>query len=468
MTSLAEMRDALKKIPLFAPWLDQDNCPVFLAQGEEICLGANEQMITEGQPAVFFVILEGMIQVSKRVGGDDVILTEWKPGDFFGEVPLLLGTPFVASGRTLTPCRLFRLQPTAFWKMLSACPGVTQTILQTMAQRVQNLESVGQQHARLEALGTLAAGLAHELNNPAAAMRRAAGQGREAFQTVQEAWASLCRQNLTEPQEAWLLAFSRNAMSHSASAIKTADPLERSDCESIMSDWLEAHHLTETWKIAPILAGAGLKAQDLESVRANLPEAALGCALTWIAATLAINELWDEIEDGGERVTEMVEAVKSYSYMDQAPTQEINVHDGLDSTLTMMAHRLTQDQITVDRDYASSLPIISAYGSELNQVWTSLLDNALDAVGPGGRITLRTAREGGHILVEIGDNGPGIPDSIKSRIFDPFFTTKSVGQGTGLGLVACHRIVVSRHHGDLRFISQPGDTRFQVRLPVGT
>jgi signal transduction histidine kinase len=272
----------------------------------------------------------------------------------------------------------------------------------------------------------------------------------------------LGRHPLSNEQREFIFAFEREAGKYQAPP--EADPLAQSDREDRITEWLEAHGVRESWKPAPVLAEAGVEPPKLETLFAVLGEAPLGDALTRITSLLTIGRLVGDIENSVTRISELVRAIKDYSYMDQAPLQEVDIHQGLESTLTILGHRLKQG-VAVVRDYDNALPRVCAYGGELNQVWTNLMDNAIDAMQGKGQLRVRTARELDRVLVEIGDNGPGVPAEVQGRIFEPFFTTKGVGEGTGLGLDTVCRIV-RKHHGDIKVESRPGDTRFQVRIPI--
>jgi signal transduction histidine kinase len=455
---------ALRCAPVFEHLTEEQlRCLPFVEQGEEVWAQDGERVVHEGEPAAFYVLLEGELQVLKKVGDQEMLLTTHPTGAFFGEVSLLLGMPFVASGRAVGRCRLYRLDEAGFWSMLGSCPTVTRSIMQTMAGRVQNLEAVAQGREKLVSLGTMAAGLAHELNNPAAASHRAAGQLREAILKLQTLGCQLHEQPLTPDHYVFLAGVQRTGMEGVARAPRLG-PLEQSDREDAAAAWLEERHVPEAWNLAPTFVSAGLGVEWAETVAARVPGPALRAVIAWLEASLTVAELLHQVEQSSERVADLVKAVKAYSFMDQAPRQEVDVHEGLDSTLTMLGHKLKG--IRVVRCYDRSCPPIQAFGGELNQVWTNLIDNAADAAGEGGEIRVSTSCEHDHLLVEIDDNGPGIPPELRGRIFEPFFTTKGVGKGTGLGLVTSFRIVVGRHGGDLRVDSEPGDTRFQVRLPV--
>ncbi len=467
ITLTVTLLDALRQVPIFARLSEQElACMPVVQQGEAVQLLAGEQLFGEGDPAVFFVLLSGELQLTKRIGGQEMLLITHQGGSFLGEVPLLLGKPFLASGRALCDCQLVRWSPELFWQLLTACPATAQEILRTMAQRVRGLESMSQGHAKLISLGTLAAGLAHELNNPASAGHRAAGRLRQHFQHLQSLSLKLSRKALP-PVQLDALAELQRQFTEQAVTAPPLDPLAQSDQEEAIVDWLDQHGVADSWQLAPTFVSAGL---DTEQLAALVPPPSTDCSLSgllsWLEATLSVSELLHEIEQSTTRISKLVKAVKEYAYLDQAPLQEIEVHEGLENTLTILGYKLKKGSITLTRQYAPDLPRICAHGSELNQVWTNLLDNAIDALDGQGQIWLSTFREPEHVRVEITDDGPGIPPEIQSRVFEPFFTTKEVGKGTGLGLDIAYRIVVVRHKGDLNFSSQPGKTHFQVRLPI--
>lgn len=360
--------------------------------------------------------------------------------------------------------------------MIHRCRGILRSILKISAQRSQIHETVTQQQAKLISLGTLSAGLAHELNNPAAAIRRNVKNLEEVLQQLPALALKLHEQPVTADQ----VTFLSNLYSRAAEAAKKSselDPLEQSEAEDALTDWLDDHDVANGWKLAPMLVTAGLVTEQLEEITAHVTPGCLGNVLTWLEATVNGIKLLDEIKLGSIRMSDLVTAMKNYSYMDQAQLQELDVHEGIETTLTILKHKLKYGMV-VQRDYGK-LPRICAYGPQLNQVWTNLIDNAIDATGGKGQIWIRTSFEGdaasgnpsrdnaaAHVLVEIADDGEGIPPEIQSRIFDQFFTTKEVGKGTGLGLDIVRRIIVGQHKGDITFDSKPGDTRFQVRLPL--
>jgi signal transduction histidine kinase len=452
---------ALQTVPLFSTVsVEQSSC---LERGEIVELEAGKVLANEGEPQEsFYVLLEGEMRVSRNYANQAVLMGVTKPGMFLGEISLLLDSPNLATVRTLKPCRLFRLGKNEFWQMLSGCPSVASQIFRTMATRVRNMEGYSQQREKLASLGTMAAGLAHELNNPATAARRASAHLREVVKSLQS-FACELHELLTPEQWQHLIDASQSALAR----IAKSDPLDsvtRSDCEDEIATWLGQHGVADGWKLAPALVNASFNSKELMALAANLPAEALPCALGWLEAGLSLNSLLNEVEGSTTRIAELVKAVKSYSYMDQSPMQEVDVHEGLENTLTMLGHKLKN--VTVTRKYDRAIPRIMAYGGELNQVWTNLLDNAIDAVNGTGRICVATFLDDDQVVVEIADNGSGIPPEVQSHIFEPFYTTKGVGSGTGLGLVISNRIVANRHNGEIEFSSEPGDTRFKVRLPI--
>jgi len=319
--------------------------------------------------------------------------------------------------------------------------------------------------AKLISLGTMAAGLAHELNNPAAAARRSAQEAREVFRASSAKAIGLGALQM-DPEERRAVAGLPEEVAARAENAGELDSLDRSDLEDEVALWLEDRGVAEAWDLSSTLVGSGLDAEWLDDLEGRLPENTVGEVVAWLASEVAGDELLREIQHASNRISELVGAVKSYSHMDKLASREVDVHAGLDSTLIMLGHKLKKGDVEVVRDYAKDLPHVCGRTGELNQVWTNLLDNAIDAVDGHGRITIRTATENGRVLVEIADDGPGIPEDVRERIFEPFYTTKDVGEGTGLGLDISHRVVVEDHKGDIRVLSEPGDTRFQVRLPI--
>ena len=443
------------------PTLSEEDIECLLPHGVEIALAHGEALFSQGEPEhEFYVVLEGSLKVTRKIAGEDVLLVTHGPGQYSGALSMFTGDPSIATGRATAPMRVLRLQADRFKDILVACPTIAGDMLAVMAHRRPEADALAQQRDKMASLGKLSAGLAHELNNPAAAARRAAARLREALVTLQRSAFELGERRLSDAQKELLLDVQGRAEPPALNA------LALSDREDALADWLDARGVPEGSILAGALAEGGLTEETLETLADQLPESdALAEGLAWLASSLEAVALLRTVEQSADRISGLVTAIKAYSYMDQAPSQEVDVRASLETTLTILQFKC-KGGVEVVRDYAPDLPCITAYGSELNQVWTNLMDNALDALGGKGHLFVRAAREDDHVLVEIGDDGPGIPEDIQSRIFDPFFTTKDVGEGTGLGLDTAYRIVVTRHHGDIRVVSRPGDTRFQVRLPI--
>lgn len=458
------MTDTSPQTSLF-PKLSDEQLQQLSKCGTEVQLEPGDILFAEGDPTYdFYVVLDGEIKITKRVGEEEIVLVVHHHGEFTGELSMLTGEPSLASARAVGASRVLRFEADDFKDLLTTCLPMRDILIPAMAQRSKDLEAQMRQQEKLAALGKLSAGLAHELNNPAAAGRRAAKQLRSAIQSVQSRTLSLHNQHFWVTHRQLLTELQQEAMAQVAAAPQL-DPLTQSDREDALTDWLEQHEIADAWQLAPTLVSAGIDEERLNTLADQMSLEALGSALVWLEATLTMNTLVNEVDQSTTRISELVKAVKAYSYMDQAPLQEVDLHEGLENTLTILSHKLKYG-VTVTRFYDQNIPRICAYGSELNQVWTNLIDNAIDAMNGQGQLSIRTSREHDDVLVEIIDNGPGIPPAIQCRVFEPFFTTKSVGKGTGLGLDITRRIIMKRHHGNIRLFSEPGNTRFEVRLPI--
>lgn len=460
--------EALRRVHVFAD-LPDDQLQWFVDNSEEQRFAAGDVMFRKGAPADRMVVyLEGEVHAYWDEANHDIVYIARageQSTEVTGMLPFSRMTEFTVTGYAVTDVRLLWFPVTLFPEMMQRMPVLTQRLVGIMSDRVRESTTLDQQQDKLMALGKLSAGLAHELNNPAAGATRAANDLLETLKVLREADMRLCSHDLTHEQQESIDAFERKAIEHTATA-EQLNSLDQSDREDEVIAWLEAHGIAESWQLSPNLVEAGMDSAALEQLLGEIPSTATADVLARVNCQLAAAKLASEIKTATTRISELVGAIKEYSYMDQAKVQELDVHKGLDNTLLILKYKLKKKDITVTRDYAESLPLIKGYGSELNQVWTNLIVNAVDAMSLGGKLKVRTKREPTDILIEIRDNGAGIPADVRSRIFEPFFTTKPVGEGTGLGLDTVARIV-RKHRGNVRFESRPGDTCFQVRLPIG-
>lgn len=432
----------------------------FLAQTEEIRLKSGEIYVRQGDPAsAMFVILEGQFQWRGEMAGDVVVFTS-KLGDVTGALPFSRMKQFMVTGRAMTDGRVLKFPASSFPELIQKMPELAKRLVGVMSDRIREATRFEQQRDRLAALGKLSAGLAHELNNPASAAKRAASQLRGILKRIKEASHELGRRDLTTEQKIQIESLESSVIQTEQPPL---DPLEAGDLEEQIDSLFRSHGQTDLWQLAADLARRGVKREALESLFGNLGVETARAALVRLAASLEIAILLNEIESSTSRISDLVLAIKEYTYMDQAPVQNVDVVKSLENTLTILNHKLKRG-VTVKRDYQKIPLLVNSFGSELNQVWTNLIDNAIDAMSGSGELRVRTFREDSCVVVEIGDNGPGISPQVKAHIFEPFFTTKPVGQGTGLGLDTVQRIV-RKHRGNIQVNSVPGDTRFQVFLP---
>jgi signal transduction histidine kinase len=441
-------------------------------RGEVAGYEAGTTVYRVGEPATcLYVLLEGTLSLVMRAPGGEIEVNRTDhrgtyAGAFFAYLDLPIARSYSTGLRTVTDCSFWVLSADDFgWAVREWFPMATHMLEGFAIQGMGSQQTVSTRE-RLVALGTVTAGLTHELNNPATAAARAAATLAERLAGLWDELAGLAG-GIEGGQMAELVDLVRQAL-HGRAGQAPLSPLEASDREDELGGWLAGHGVEGAWDLTPPLVAAGVDAGWLERVAATVPARVLPHAVGLVAIACEAEGLLEEVGEASGRISALIGAAKQYSQMDRSPLQQLDVHDGLESTLTMLKHKL-ETGIEVVRDYDRSLPELPAYAGELNQVWTNLVDNAVDAMDGmdgTGRLTVRTAREGDQVLVEIGDNGPGIPEAAAAHILEPFYTTKPVGKGTGLGLDICWRIVVQRHHGDLRFTSSPSDTRFQVLLPL--
>jgi signal transduction histidine kinase len=431
--------------------------PRSLAPGEVIAEPDEE-------PTGMQLLLEGTTQALMLNQGRSEPVGRQRAPTWMGAIAVLTGRPMGVRMQAETACRLAVVAAEDFRRLAFAQPAIHRRVMQQVTPVLTRSTEIEQSRERLASLGTMAAGLAHELNNPAAAARRAASQLTEALEVISSALARFVEAGIERNEAAQLLELQQQAVTRAGSTA-ALDTLEASDAEDELLARLESLGIEEPWRLTEPLAAAGVDQPWLDRV-CELAGPATGAALRWVAATLTAGRLAAELEESTERMTGLVGAVKSYAYMDRGALVEVDLHDGLETTLKVLGYKLKHTAIAIVRDYDRALPKLTVRGSELNQVWTNLLDNAIDALGQQGTITITTQSDGGCAVVEITDDGPGIPDEVADRIFDPFFTTKDVGQGTGLGLATARRIVVDRHAGSLSLDSTPGRTTFSVRLPL--
>ncbi len=463
----ASLEAEFQKVPVFA-----GIAPEALASlGTVELMHANPNddllIVTAGRRGLW-VMLEGEVRVFGREDdGTETLFGVMNAGESFGEVPLLLGTKPKGIVTVTQPCKLVFFQEETFWKLMYRCPRVREAVLKNMSNRLQVYQSQALHREKLVALGTLTAGLMHELNNPGAAARRAASQLRENLSRLQQISLRLCTgERKTDGQMECLRNLQKQAINPQKPA--TIGSLDQSDAEERLAEWLESQGMENAWELAPTLTEIGLDEEGLSCAQQEFAGNSLSDPLNWVAGLVSSTRLVGTVEESVSRVTELVRAVKKYAYEDKKLHHELDIHDGLESTLIILGHKLRQKELTVVRQFAAGLPQVSTTGVGLNQVWTNLLDNAIDAAPQKGVITLRTQLEGSRISVGIADNGPGIAEEHRAHIFEPFFTTKPAGEGTGLGLDIVHKIVVDQFGGEIQIDSVPGRTEFLVLLPLNS
>ena len=454
----------LRPVDLFDD-LDDAALAEWAAVAEDRRFGAGDLVVEAGrEPEGLHCLLEGGLQMFVKDGDRLEPTGHQTAPTWIGAVPTLTETIVAAQMTALTPARVALIPADEFRRLALAHPAVHGRIMRQVRPVVARFTAIEQSRERLAALGTMSAGLAHELNNPASAARRSAADLAEALDVIGATLRELVQAGV-ERDAASRIADLRDQALHQCAERSALSALDAADAEDEMRDRLEAVGVTDAWRLAEPLAAAGLDSEWLEQMRASAGSAT-PAAVRSVAASLSAQRLVSDLRESTERMSSLIGAVKAYAYMDRGGVVQADIHEGLETTLKVMGHKLKHTEIALERDYDRTLPPLTIYGSELNQVWTNLLDNAIDAVGSTGTITLRTRRDGGCIVVDIADTGPGIPAEARSHVFEPFYTTKDVGKGTGLGLDTARRIVEERHSGSLTFDTSENGTTFHIWLPL--
>jgi signal transduction histidine kinase len=462
--------EQLRTTPIFSSLKDQElRC---LSGLEEIRLNKGDLLARQGEAGHnFWVLLEGSVIVSQTMpDGREFEMVSIPSGNAFGELPLLANIPNAANLTANESSHLVQISEEGFWDLMTSCPDVRKAILGNMAKRLQKLQSTTVQQEKMASLGTLAAGLMHELNNPGTAARRAASQLRSNLMRMHELSAKFSKTELSQEQKECLHDLQDHTLSAKHPIVMGS--LEQSDAEETLAEWMEGANIENAWKMAPTLVAIGLKAEDLECARTEFPGSTLSDALNWIEAMASSMQLVGTIEESIGRVSDLVMAVKSYAYEGKGLKQSVDINSSIHATLVILSHKMREKEITVEKDFGPNLPPLQSDCTGLNQIWTNLLDNSIDAVGQHGKISVKTWAEQSpsndqrtDLCIQIADDGSGIPLESQTHIFDTFFTTKPLGIGTGLGLGIVHRIV-DQLGGVIRFTSVPGNTQFLVRLPA--
>jgi signal transduction histidine kinase len=457
---MAEVLELLRTFPVFSD-LPDDQIDWFLRQSKEMRLDAGETYVKQGDPAdAMTVLLEGEFQWRGEFAGETAVF-DLKAGAVTGALPFSRMKNYTLSGRALTAGRVLRFPAALFPQLVQRMPELTSRLVGLMSDRIREATRFEQQRDRLASLGKLSAGLAHELNNPASAAKRASTQLREMIKRVRNASHELGRRDLTAAQKSEIEQLETSLMNFDG---PPPNALAASEREDQIDSLLRSHGQDDLWQLAADLARRNFDPQALEHLFATFEVETARAALVRIAAIVEIAGLLNEIESSTSRISDLVKAIKEYTFMDQSPVQNVDIVKSLETTLTILNHKLKRG-VAVHRDYQPVPLLVNSFGSELNQVWTNIIDNAIDAMSGKGELTVRTYRQDDCVVVEIDDNGPGISREVLPRIFEPFFTTKAVGEGSGLGLDTVQRIV-KKHRGNVQVRSKPGDTRFQVWLPL--
>jgi signal transduction histidine kinase len=455
-------KEELLRVPAFAG-LPDDQLEWFLAQSQELNVKAGETVFRQEDPAdAMFIALEGQLQARGEFNGEPLVFPI-DPGDIGGTLPYSRMKQFVVTVSAIVDSRALRFPAASFPELIYRMPELTRRLVEIMSDRIREATRFEQHRDRLAALGKLSAGLAHELNNPASAAKRATSQLRETLVRLRDASHELGRRELTQVQRTEVEKLEAMFSQRDGAP---PDLLTASAREEEIDDMFRRHGLTDLWQLAADLAKRNVDPVELNALFDRLDAETARLALVRIAASVEVADVLNEIESSASRISDLVSAIKEYTFMDQTTVQSVDLVKGLETTLVIMNHKLRKG-VEVKRDYRDTPLLVDSFGSELNQVWTNIIDNAIDAMSGKGELRIHTSLQNGCAYVEIGDNGPGIPPEIEPRIFEPFFTTKRVGEGTGLGLDTVQRIV-RKHRGNVQVESKPGDTRFQVWLPLSS
>ena len=456
-------RDDLRHLEIFAQ-LEAETVDWLLGNAEETTVADGDMLVREGEPSKgFFVLLDGEMVVLRRSEGKDMVLGRHVAPSFFGEVQVLSGSAVPVSLRAVVDCRLIRLSDDAFHHLMAACKHFSRTVHQAVETRLLGLERFVQQREKMGSLGTLAAGLAQELDTPAAAMGRAVTRFGALIADLERQSVELGRR--CPAGETLEVMTAVGAKPRAADQGAALHPLAMGEREEELAEWLEDRGIDDAWNLGPRLANEGIGEAELEAMSGVTGADAFPVALQWVVTVREMRSLLEDTRSASGRIADLVKAFRSYTHTDEGPQQVVDIHDGIEDTLIILRHKLVSG-VRVSRIYDRSLPPIPVFGSEINQVWTHLIDNAVEALAGEGDVTITTRRDGDNIVVEVADNGPAIPPEIRDRIFDPFFSSRGPGRGATAGLDACYRVVVNRHGGSLRLISEPGTTRFETYLPI--
>ena len=462
----------LRAVPILATVPEQEiRC---LGDARELHLAEGEFVARQGEAAThFWILLSGELRIYHTLpDGREQIIGAIPAGTALGELPLLANIPNAANVRATESCELLQFDEQQFWNIMTACPEVRKAILGNMALRFQKFQSIVVQQEKMASLGTLAAGLMHELNNPGTAAVRAAAQLRANLMRMHQLTAKFSKAELNHEQKQCMFELQEYALAKEKPV--RMNSLEQSDAEEKLAEWMEAANVEDAWKLAPTLVSIGIDSTELECARSEFPGPFFSDALSWLEALVSSMQLVSTIEESIGRVSSLVKAVKSYAYEGKGQKQSVDINESIHATFIILAHKIREKQITIEKDLAQNLPALQCECSGLNQIWTNILDNAIDAVSPGGHIRVRTWEEDStagakskprhYLCITIADDGPGIPLESQPHIFDPFYTTKPVGAGTGLGLGIVQRIT-EQYGGTVTFASEPGNTEFRVRIP---